>query len=168
MAKRKMLFHPDYVREKIRASQLINRLQNCALGKIELTMPQIRAIEILLRKCLPDLAHTDISVDAPHRYVVEIPPTLDQDAWLKKYGGSSETIDFRGSPEIKNPESPPVLPRRSGGAVGSECCPRSTHSLRRGSRDRPSGCVARLAPQNSGHLYVGPITATRALNPASR
>jgi hypothetical protein len=25
MAKRKMLFHPDYVREKIRASQLINR-----------------------------------------------------------------------------------------------------------------------------------------------
>jgi hypothetical protein len=27
MAKRKMLFHPDHVREKIRASQLINRLQ---------------------------------------------------------------------------------------------------------------------------------------------
>ena len=26
MAKRKMLFHPDYVREKIRASQLLNRL----------------------------------------------------------------------------------------------------------------------------------------------
>jgi hypothetical protein len=42
MAKRKMLFHPDYVREKIRASQLINRLQ-------------LRAIEILLRKSIPDL-----------------------------------------------------------------------------------------------------------------
>jgi hypothetical protein len=32
MAKRKMLFHPDYVREKIRASQLINRLHKCAFG----------------------------------------------------------------------------------------------------------------------------------------
>src|SRR6516164_9499965 len=36
MAKRKMLFHPDYVREKIRASQLINRLQKCAFGEINL------------------------------------------------------------------------------------------------------------------------------------
>ena len=38
MAKRKMLFHPDYVREKIRASQLINRLQKCAFGEISLTL----------------------------------------------------------------------------------------------------------------------------------
>jgi hypothetical protein len=46
MAKRKMLFHPDYVREKIRASQLINRLHMCALGEISLTITQLRAIEI--------------------------------------------------------------------------------------------------------------------------
>jgi hypothetical protein len=45
MAKRKMLFHPDYVREKIRASQLINRLHKCAFGEISLTMTQLRAIE---------------------------------------------------------------------------------------------------------------------------
>jgi hypothetical protein len=50
--KRKMLFHPDYAREKIRASQLINRLHKCAFGEISLTMTQLRAIEILLRKCL--------------------------------------------------------------------------------------------------------------------
>jgi len=54
-------------------------------------MPQIRAIEILLRKCLPDLAHTDISVNAPHRYVVEIPPQLSREEWLKKYSSSSST-----------------------------------------------------------------------------
>ena len=53
MARRKMLFHPDYVREKIRASQLINRLQKCAFGEISLTMTQLRAIEILLRKSIP-------------------------------------------------------------------------------------------------------------------
>ena len=106
MAKRKTLFHPDSVREKIRASQLINRLQSCAMGEIELTMLQIRAIEILLRKCVPDLSHTDVSVNAPHRYVIEVPPTLSRDEWLKKYGGSSETtssetIDLPSPTEIK-------------------------------------------------------------------
>ena len=45
MAKRKMLFHPDYVREKIRTSQLINRLQKCAFGEISLTMTQLRPLK---------------------------------------------------------------------------------------------------------------------------
>ena len=61
MAKRKMLFHPDYVREKIRASQLLNRLQKCAFGEISLTITQLRAIEILLRKSIPDLAAVEIT-----------------------------------------------------------------------------------------------------------
>ena len=68
MAKRKMLFHPDYVREKIRASQLINRLHKCAFGEISLTMTQLRAIEILLRKSIPDLAAAEIRSDVTHRY----------------------------------------------------------------------------------------------------
>jgi hypothetical protein len=69
MAKRKMLFHPDYLRKKIRASKLINRLQNHALGIIDLQMTQIRAIEILLRKSIPDLAAAEIKSDVTHRYV---------------------------------------------------------------------------------------------------
>ena len=85
MAKRKMLFHPDYVREKIRASQLINRLQSCAMGEIELTMQQIRAIEILLRKCIPDLAAAEIKSEQTHRYVVEVPPELSREEWIRKY-----------------------------------------------------------------------------------
>jgi hypothetical protein len=44
-----LLFHPGYVREKIRTSQLINRLHKCAFGEISLTMTQLRAIEILVR-----------------------------------------------------------------------------------------------------------------------
>ncbi len=44
-------------REKIRVTQLVNRLQNHALGKLKKLEPsQLRAIEILLRKRLPDLA----------------------------------------------------------------------------------------------------------------
>ena len=76
----------DYVREKIRASQLINRLQSCAMGEIELTMLQIRAIEILLRKCLPDLAAVEIGPEQTHRYVVEVPNMLSREEWQRKYG----------------------------------------------------------------------------------
>jgi hypothetical protein len=90
MAKRKMLFHPDYVREKIRASQLINRLHKCAFGEISLTRTQLRAIEILLRKSMPDLAAVEIRSEQPYRYVAQLPPVLDKEAWLEKYGAKTE------------------------------------------------------------------------------
>ena len=48
--------HSDLVRSKIQASQLINRLTDHALGEVELTQTQIRAIEILLNKSVPNLA----------------------------------------------------------------------------------------------------------------
>ena len=85
MAKRKTLFHTESVREKIRATQLINRLQKFAFGEIELTMTQVRAIEILLRKSIPDLAAVEIKSEQTH-YVVEVPPVLDRDEWQRKYG----------------------------------------------------------------------------------
>jgi hypothetical protein len=75
-----------YVREKIRASQLINRLHKCAFGEISLTMTQVRAIEILLRKSIPDLAAAEIKSEQTRRYVVEVPPVLDRDEWQRKYG----------------------------------------------------------------------------------
>jgi hypothetical protein len=61
MAKRKTLSHPDHVRQKIRATQLINRLMALIDGKITLSISQVRAIDILLKKVVPDLAHTPIS-----------------------------------------------------------------------------------------------------------
>ncbi len=54
--------HNQDTRDKIRTTQLIKRLEDHALGDIELTPTQIKAIEILLRKTLADLssvAHTD-------------------------------------------------------------------------------------------------------------
>jgi hypothetical protein len=39
-------------------------------------MTQVRAIEILLRKCIPDLAAAEIKSEQTHRYVVEIPAVL--------------------------------------------------------------------------------------------
>ena len=59
MAIRKKLTHDTETRAKIKTSQLVNRLQDNALGKIELTKDQIRSIEILLKKTLPDLSAID-------------------------------------------------------------------------------------------------------------
>lgn len=55
MAARKHIAHDENTRKKIQASQLINRLANHALGEVELSNTQVRAIEILLKKTLPDL-----------------------------------------------------------------------------------------------------------------
>lgn len=55
--------HQDEVRAKIQASQLINVLQNHALGTDsgELAPSRIKAIEILLRKSLSDLSAIEVS-----------------------------------------------------------------------------------------------------------
>src|SRR3990167_6697386 len=59
MAVRKRILHDDATRQKIQTSQLINRLQASALGEIDLTATQLKSIEILLRKTLPDLSAVD-------------------------------------------------------------------------------------------------------------
>jgi hypothetical protein len=58
MAARLRKNHQDDVRAKIQASQLINVLQNHALGtsEAELSASRLKAIEILLRKSVPDLS----------------------------------------------------------------------------------------------------------------
>lgn len=63
MAARLNRRHQDMVRDKIQANHLINRLENHALGEIELSQTQIKAIEILLRKTLPDLSAVEHSGD---------------------------------------------------------------------------------------------------------
>ena len=61
MAARLRKTHQDEVRTKIQASQLINVLQNHALGiekegTKELSASRLKAIEILLKKSMPDLS----------------------------------------------------------------------------------------------------------------
>jgi hypothetical protein len=102
MAKPKMI-HPDYVREKIRASQLINRLQKFAFGEINLTKTQLRAIEILLRKSIPDLAAAEIKSEQTYRYVVELPPVLSRAEWQRKYG-QNPRLDM-GSGGVEPPKN---------------------------------------------------------------
>jgi hypothetical protein len=56
MAARKQLFHPDEVKKKIQASQLLNRLQENALSEEEtMTAGQIKSAETLLDRVIPKL-----------------------------------------------------------------------------------------------------------------
>jgi hypothetical protein len=55
--------HQEDVRAKIQTSQLINRLTDHALGTIELTATQVRAIEVLIKKTLPDLQSIELTGD---------------------------------------------------------------------------------------------------------
>lgn len=62
MAKRKQLFHPDEVKKKIQASQLINRLQENALSVEEIMTPgQIASANSLLDRVVPKLKAVEIS-----------------------------------------------------------------------------------------------------------
>ena len=65
--------HQEDVRKKIQVSQLLNVLQNHALGETEELSPtRMKAIEILLRKSMPDMASVTISgdVDQPLQHIV--------------------------------------------------------------------------------------------------
>jgi hypothetical protein len=56
--------HQDDVRAKIQAGQLVKTLQDHALGATEeLSQSRLKAIEILLRKSIPDLQAITLSGD---------------------------------------------------------------------------------------------------------
>lgn len=62
MAKRKRLFHPQEIKDKIQTSQLINRLQKNALSDKEFMTPgQIASANSLLDRVVPKLKAIDHS-----------------------------------------------------------------------------------------------------------
>ena len=54
----------EEAREKIKTTQLINRLQDHALGDVEMSPTQVRAVEVLLKKRVPDL--TSVAMSGGH------------------------------------------------------------------------------------------------------
>ena len=55
MAKRINLRQDEQTRARIQTTKICERVQQHAMGKLELTATQLKAAEILLRKTLPDL-----------------------------------------------------------------------------------------------------------------
>jgi len=52
---------PQKVRDRIRVSMLVKRLTDHAVGKVEMSPTQVKAVEVLLKKSLPDLASVELS-----------------------------------------------------------------------------------------------------------
>lgn len=77
--------HDDETRARIKASQLINRLQGHVDGKVKMDATQIQAARILLDKVLPNLSSTDINANVAHRdYVVSAKP-MSEEAWAAEH-----------------------------------------------------------------------------------
>ena len=65
--------HDEETRAKIQTSQLLNRLNDHIFADADVSATQMKAIEILLRKTLPDLSAVTIGgdEDSPIKLVVE-------------------------------------------------------------------------------------------------
>lgn len=78
MAERLRKKHSEQIRTKIQTTQLINVLQNHALGLTEDIKPsRMKAIEILLKKALPDLQSTEITGDADAPLGIKVVSSID-------------------------------------------------------------------------------------------
>lgn len=53
--------HDDKTKARIRASQLLNRLTQCANGEVEMTSAQVQAARIVIGKVMPDLKSVELS-----------------------------------------------------------------------------------------------------------
>lgn len=78
MAVRKRLYHPDEVRQKIKTSQLVNRLTSHVLDNLELSATQVTAAIALIRKTMPDLSNVEnLHVGDKRRPVYVLPADVD-------------------------------------------------------------------------------------------
>jgi hypothetical protein len=68
MAVRTKLRHDENTKAKIKASQLVNFLQNHVLTGSDVKKTQITAAVALLKKVLPDLASVDGSMNVTHHH----------------------------------------------------------------------------------------------------
>lgn len=79
-ARKRKVLHDDRTREKIRTSQLLNRLHAYALNEsdpqtkkpVKLEPGQVKAIEILLRKSMPDLSQVEGTLEHNVRTAEEL------------------------------------------------------------------------------------------------
>jgi hypothetical protein len=68
-------------RDRIATSQLINRLNRIALGELEVTPVALKAMEIALRKTLPDLASVEHTGDSIQPFALIPDVVQDLSRW---------------------------------------------------------------------------------------
>lgn len=72
--------HSQMVRDKIQATKLIQLLQDYALGEIEeIANGRMKAIEILLKKSVPDLQSIELTGDEENPVVTRVVTGVPRD-----------------------------------------------------------------------------------------
>lgn len=85
--------HDDETRAKIKAGNIITRLQKLIAGEIEMPPHAVTAALGLLRKSLPDLTSVEHSGEVTKTYVLRAPaPVSDMAEWRKQYDKQPTTI----------------------------------------------------------------------------
>jgi hypothetical protein len=70
-ARKNKILHAEKTKDLIRASQLLNRLNSFAVGKIEMSRAQVAAAEIVIRKVVPDLKAVELTGNGPNNEIVQ-------------------------------------------------------------------------------------------------
>jgi hypothetical protein len=73
----------EEARKKIQTTQLVNRLTNHAVGKVDMSATQVSAALGLLKKSLPDLQSVEMKSEVEITNDVAVPRPTDYEAWLK-------------------------------------------------------------------------------------
>lgn len=85
--------HDENTRQKIRVAKYLNILDEAAEGKRKLENNQVKAIEILLAKSLPNLQSVEISGEISTSKVIRTPQVATTNAaWLEQHGDKPETL----------------------------------------------------------------------------
>ncbi|WP_029006316.1 hypothetical protein [Azorhizobium doebereinerae] len=86
-ARTRKIRHDDETRSKIQASQLINRLTDHVLGKVDMTSTQVTAALGLLKKALPDLAAVEHSGETTVHHDVTDRPMTEKE-WATEFAAN--------------------------------------------------------------------------------
>lgn len=85
-ARKNKIRHDENTKAKIQASQLVNRLQDHILGKVDMPASAVSAALGLLRKVMPDLSSAEIKSETVHRYVARVPEKAQTpEAWQQQH-----------------------------------------------------------------------------------
>lgn len=95
-ARTRKIFHDEDTRARIKATAIIRRLQDYALGSEPDAMSrnQVSAAVALLNKVLPNLGSADIQPEPTKTYVLRVPCISNSvQEWLRDYGPADQVLN---------------------------------------------------------------------------
>lgn len=84
----------ERMRGRIQTDKILQVLNAAALGEKQISTGQAAAINIALKKVMPDLTATELSGEVARPTVIRAPATVsDSRTWLEQYGPEQRVTD---------------------------------------------------------------------------